>query len=66
MNQLEDPELIEALCHASSAAVPVDLIVRWFCCLLCPLAHFSFRGWTRRAGAGRLFHRIGQLVRHGC
>ena len=33
MNQLEDPELIEAICQASAAGVPVDLIVRGFCCL---------------------------------
>ena len=33
MNQLEDPELIEALCEASAAGVPVELIVRGFCCL---------------------------------
>jgi len=33
MNQVEDPELIEALCEASSAGVPIDLIVRGFCCL---------------------------------
>jgi polyphosphate kinase len=33
MNQVEDPELIEALCEASTAGVPIDLIVRGFCCL---------------------------------
>ncbi len=33
MNQLEDPEMIEALCQASEAGVPIDLIVRGFCCL---------------------------------
>jgi len=33
MNQLEDPELIEAICEAASTGVPVDLIVRGFCCL---------------------------------
>ena len=33
MNQLEDPEIIEALCVASQAGVPIDLIVRGFCCL---------------------------------
>jgi polyphosphate kinase len=33
MNQIEDPELCEALCRASQAGVPVDLIVRGFSCL---------------------------------
>lgn len=33
MNQLEDPEIIQALCDASVAGVPIDLIVRGFCCL---------------------------------
>jgi polyphosphate kinase len=33
MNQLEDPELIEAICEAASAGVPIDFIVRGFCCL---------------------------------
>jgi len=33
MNQLEDPELIEALCEASTAGIEIDLIIRGFCCL---------------------------------
>ena len=33
MNQLEDPDMIEALCEASEAGVPIDLIIRGFCCL---------------------------------
>jgi polyphosphate kinase len=33
MNQLEDMEMIESLCEASVAGVPIDLIIRGFCCL---------------------------------
>jgi polyphosphate kinase len=33
MNQLEDPQIIQALCDASAAGVPIDLIIRGFCCL---------------------------------
>jgi polyphosphate kinase len=33
MNQLEDPDMIEALCEASQAGVSIDLIIRGFCCL---------------------------------
>jgi polyphosphate kinase len=33
MNQLEDPEIIAALCDAAGAGVPVDLVIRGLCCL---------------------------------
>jgi len=33
MNQLEDPAIIEALLEAAGAGVPIDLIIRGFCCL---------------------------------
>ena len=33
MNQLEDPEIIAALCEAGCAGVPVDLVIRGLCCL---------------------------------
>jgi len=33
MNQLEDPDMIQALCDASQVGVPIDLLVRGFCCL---------------------------------
>jgi polyphosphate kinase len=33
MNQLEDPEIIQALCDAASAGVSIDMIIRGFCCL---------------------------------
>jgi polyphosphate kinase len=33
INQLEDPDIIEALCRASAAGVPIDMVIRGFCCL---------------------------------
>jgi polyphosphate kinase len=41
MNQLEDREIIAALGEASRAGVPIDLIVRGFCCLRPGVAGFS-------------------------
>lgn len=33
MNQLEDPQMCEALVSASRQGLPIDLVVRGFCCL---------------------------------
>jgi len=41
MNQLEDPAIIAALCDASRAGVPIDLIIRGFCCLRPGVEGFS-------------------------
>lgn len=41
MNQLEDPAMITALCDASRTGVPIDLIIRGFCCLRPGVPGFS-------------------------
>jgi polyphosphate kinase len=41
MNQLEDPATIAALCEASRAGVPIDLIIRGFSCLKPGVPGFS-------------------------
>jgi polyphosphate kinase len=41
MNQLEDPATVAALCEASCAGVPIDLIIRGFCCLRPGMPGFS-------------------------
>jgi polyphosphate kinase len=52
MNQLEDPELIAALVDAAGAGVPIDLIVRGFCCL-CPGVPRLTEGISVRSIIGR-------------
>ena len=41
MNQLEDPDIIEALVEASRAGVSIDLIIRGFCCMMPGVAGFT-------------------------
>jgi polyphosphate kinase len=56
MNQVEDLDLARALSAASQAGVPIDLIVRGFCCLV-P----GVKGWTENL---RVRSIIGRFLEH--
>lgn len=56
MNQVEDLEMARALAAASQAGVPIDLIVRGFCCLVPGVA-----GWTENV---RVRSIIGRFLEH--
>ena len=56
MNQVEDLEMGQALAAASQAGVPVELIVRGFCCLIAGVP-----GWTENV---RVRSIIGRFLEH--
>jgi polyphosphate kinase len=56
MNQVEDLEMARALSAASQAGVPIDLIVRGFCCLVPGVS-----GWTENL---RVRSIIGRFLEH--
>jgi len=56
LNQVEDLAICRALCAASQAGVPIDLVVRGFCCLV-P----GVEGWTETV---RVRSIIGRFLEH--
>jgi polyphosphate kinase len=57
VNQVEDLPICEALSRASQAGVPIDLIVRGFCCL-----RPAISGWTDNL---RVRSIVGRFLEHG-